>query len=268
VAAHHPSTSPQRVVPARAPFAQPPGCNRKQPAGPDGHHSLTTSGPAHTPLWPARGPSPTRVRRVTSIRLKARDIDNGIGKCLRRFLWQIMSDAAANVPMVILAGKLLRVGCRLGMRSAVGVALHGDGRNSNGRRRRQTRLEFVVLRFALDQPQPPAVVVNHHRNVIRIVERLSRAVERCIVKIPFRRRETPDQLVEVVAVRFIPRLATLRGEIELIPPCQLSLRRQRRPVGLLTPDQITAYRHHRRASLRPQRRNDIHRARAPIEATE
>ncbi len=102
--------------------------------------------------------------------------------------------------------------------------------------------------------------------MIRIVERLGRAVVGRIVEIPLGRRETPDQLVEVVAVRLITLVATLRCEIELIPPLQFSLRRQRCLAGCLTSDQIAAHRHNRLDPLRPQRRNDIDRARAPIEA--
>ena len=40
--------------------------------------------------------------------------------------------------------------------------------------------------LALGQPQTPAVVVDHNRYVIRIIERLSGALEGGIVEIPFR----------------------------------------------------------------------------------
>src|SRR4029453_13939120 len=55
------------------------------------------------------------------------------------------------------------------------------------------------------------------------------------------------------------------GEVVLVPPLELRLRRQGCPVRLLAADQISAYRDHRPAAMRPQRSDDIRRSGAPIE---
>ena len=62
--------------------------------------------------------------------------------------------------------------------------------------------------------------------------------------------------------------AAFGGEIILVPPLQLGLRRQRRLAGFLAADQITAHGDQRLAALRPQRRDDVGRSRSPIKAAD
>ena len=71
-------------------------------------------------------------------------------------------------------------------------------------------------------------------------------------------------LVELAPVRFVSRATALGGEIELVPPAVLRLRRQRELVALAVVDEITIYRDHGLAALRPERGDDVRRARSPV----
>jgi hypothetical protein len=79
--------------------------------------------------------------------------------------------------------------------------------------------------------------VNDNGDVIRIVECRSAALESGMVEVPFRRSELPDQFGEIAPVFVVAVAATVGGKIELVPPLQLGLGRQRYPTGLLTADQ-------------------------------
>ena len=85
-----------------------------------------------------------------------------------------------------------------------------------------------------------------------------------VAELPLRRRLMPDKFRKVVGVLPVTGLPTRSGKIELIPPRQLSLRRQRFFANLLTADQIPAHRDQGFHPLRPQRGDDIRRARAPV----
>jgi hypothetical protein len=85
---------------------------------------------------------------------------------------------------------------------------------------------MIVFRLAFSKSEPPAVIVDCNRDVIRIVEGGGAAVEGDVIEVPFGRSELPDQLRKIVAVFFIAGPATFGGKIELIPPLQLSLWRQ------------------------------------------
>ena len=52
--------------------------------------------------------------------------------------------------------------------------------------RRPLRFQIIVSLIAGRQADPLAIVVDHDRDVIRVVEGLSGALERCIVEMPFR----------------------------------------------------------------------------------
>src|SRR5262245_16067063 len=69
-------------------------------------------------------------------------------------------------------------------------------------------------------------------------------------------------------VFLVTRPAAFGGEIELVPPLKLSLGRQRHLAGLLAPDQVPADGDERFDALRPERRNDVGRPRAPVKAGE
>ena len=102
--------------------------------------------------------------------------------------------------------------------------------------------------------------------MIRIVEGRRAAIERGVIEGPLRRRELPDELGKIVRVFLVAGPAALGGEIVLVPPFELGLRRQRHLAGFLAADQIAAHGHHGLAALRPERRHDVGGPRAPIVA--
>src|SRR5215211_5840867 len=71
---------------------------------------------------------------------------------------------------------------------------------------------------------------------------------------------------ELAAVPVVAGPAAFGGEVKLVPPLKLGLRRQRELADRLTPDQVAAHGNERLAALRPQRRHDVGRPRAPVEA--
>ena len=87
--------------------------------------------------------------------------------------------------------------------------------------------QLVVLRFAFRQAQPPPVVMDDDRDMIRIVEGRGGAIERSVVEVPFGRRRLPDELVEVMRVLAVPDAAAFRRKVVLVPPSQFARRRQR-----------------------------------------
>ena len=99
---------------------------------------------------------------------------------------------------------------------------------------------MVILRLAFGQAEPPAVIMDHDGDVIRVVEGRCRAFEGGVVKIPFRRRELPNQLRELTPVFIVSGAAALRRKIILVPPLKLVLWRQGYLAGLLVADEITA----------------------------
>ena len=101
-------------------------------------------------------------------------------------------------------------------------------------------------------------------NVVRVVEARCTAIERGVIKVPLRRGDPPDKVCEVSPVFFIAGPTALRGEIVLVPPLELRFRRQRHSVCRETADQIAADRDKGFATLRPERRDDAGRARAPV----
>src|SRR3546814_10503483 len=96
--------------------------------------------------------------------------------------------------------------------------------------------QIVIPRLAFSEPQPPAVVVDHDANMIRIVERCRTASEGGIVEVPFRRSQLPDKLRKLLPVPCVAGLAPFGGEIVLVPPFEFGLRRQRHPARLQAAD--------------------------------
>src|SRR5258708_838845 len=106
--------------------------------------------------------------------------------------------------------------------------------------------------------------MDHDADVIRVVEGRGAALERGIVEVPVWRSELPNELRKVVPVLLVAGPAAFRGKIILVPPFELSLWRQRHLAGFLAADQITAHGDQGLAALRPERRDDVGRARSPI----
>src|SRR5450631_980663 len=98
------------------------------------------------------------------------DVDHGLGKCLRRFLRQIVPDPARNSPVRILARKFPGIGAWIQMRRAIGIAFHGNGGHGNDRTLRKPLVQIGIFRLAFGQGEPPPIIVDHDADVIRVVE--------------------------------------------------------------------------------------------------
>ena len=167
-----------------------------------------------------------------------------------------------------LAGEHLGIGAGVGMRRAIGVAFERDRRHADDGRLGELLLQLVILRLAFGKTEPPAVIVDHDRDVIGIVEGSGAALEGGVVEAPLRRGELPDQPGEIARVFLVAGAAALGGEVILVPPLQLGLRRQRRHAELLVADEIAAHRYHRLAALRPQCGDDVGGAGTPVAAAD
>src|SRR5829696_8330765 len=118
--------------------------------------------------------------------------------------------------------------------------------------------------FTLGQAWPPAVIVDHDIDVIRVVEGRRAAIERSVVELPF---GGPRAELEWRAARSASktRARTRHGRGRWQNRFGT---RQRHPAGFLVADQVTAHRDHALRTLRPERREDIGSPRSPIEAGE
>src|ERR1700684_1432916 len=120
----------------------------------------------------------------------------------------------------------------------IGIALEGDGRHRDDRRFSKALVQIVVFGFAFGQADSPAIIVDYDGDVIRIIEGRCGAIESGIVEIPFWRSELPNELRKIAPVLVVAGSTVFRRKVVLVPPCKLSLRRQRHHAG--TSDQITA----------------------------
>ena len=126
--------------------------------------------------------------------------DDSFGEGLRSFLRQIVSDAAVDRPVLVLAGEFPDVGARIRMWRAVGITLKRDGWHGDDGKLGKLLFEIVMLRLAFGQAEPPAIVVDHDRDMIGIFEGRSAAVKGGVVEVPSRRGDLPDELCEIARV--------------------------------------------------------------------
>jgi hypothetical protein len=78
------------------------------------------------------------------------------------------------------------------MRRAVCVAFERDGRHGDNRGRGELLLEFCEFRLTIGESKPPAIIVDHDRDVIWIVEGSRATRESRVIEGPLRRSELPD----------------------------------------------------------------------------
>jgi len=143
------------------------------------------------------------------------------------------------------------------MGRTVGVALERDGGHGDDRTTGEPFLELVVFSLAFGQPQPPAIVMKSDGDVIRVVEGRCAAIEGGVVEVPLRRGNPPDELRKVAPVHVVAGPAALGGEVELVPPLELGLRRQGQLAGSLAADQVAAHGHESRAAFGRERRDGL-----------
>jgi hypothetical protein len=90
------------------------------------------------------------------------DIHDSLNEGLRSLLRKIMTDAACDESIRVLARKFLRIGRSVRMRRAIGITFKGDCGHADGRSFGETLFQFVILRRALDQAETPAVDCSGH----------------------------------------------------------------------------------------------------------
>src|SRR5215217_6162417 len=196
------------------------------------------------------------------------DFDDSFGKGLRGFLRQIVANAALDDPVRIFAREFLGIGPGVRVGCTIGITFKGYGGHGDDRTFGKPLFQIVILRFAFSQAEPPAVIMDHDADVIRVVEGRCAAIERGIIEVPLWRSGLPNELGKVVAVCVVASPAAFRGEIILVPPLDLSLWRQRHLVGFRAADQITTHGDHGLAALWPECRDDVGRPRSPIKTGE
>jgi hypothetical protein len=162
------------------------------------------------------------------------------------------------------AGELPGIGGAVGRRS-VEIAADRDRGHIDDGSLEESLLECVVLALAVGEAQPPAVVVDDDVDVVGVVERRRAALVGRVVELPLRRRELPDQLVELTPVLGVAAPAALGGEVVLVPPAELGLRRQGLLVRLEVDDDVAADRDQPLQALRPQRGEGDRRPGSPVE---
>lgn len=95
-----------------------------------------------------------------------------------------MADAALDNAMRIFAGESLGIGTGVRMRRTVGIAFKSDGGHGDDREFGKPLFQVVIFRLTVSQAQPPAVIMNHDADMIRVVEGRCAAIERCIIEVP------------------------------------------------------------------------------------
>src|SRR5262249_20447621 len=98
------------------------------------------------------------------------NVNDGLSKSLRRLLRQVVSDAALNGEMLVSARELLGVSVGLEGGWAIGSALERIGGHRDDGALGKPLLQVVVFRLAFGETEPPAVIVDHDADVIRIIE--------------------------------------------------------------------------------------------------
>src|SRR6516164_5209173 len=154
------------------------------------------------------------------------------------------------------------------MRCTIGVTFKSNGGHADDRAFRKPPFQIVILPLTLSESEPPSIIMDDDGDVIRILEGRRAAIERRVVEIPLRRNRPPNELRKVVQIFAVAGPAAFRGEIILVPPFELSLRRQRYLAGFLAADQIAAHGDEGLTTFRPECRDNVARPRSPIKTSE
>jgi hypothetical protein len=150
----------------------------------------TTSVPPKITL-DQRAPSRHDNANAGERRLDFGDVDDRLGKGLWGFLRQVVPHAARDEPMLIFTREFAAISPGFRMGRAIGVAFEGDGGRGDAPTFGEPLFQIVIFRLASGQSEPPAIIVDHDRDMIRVFERRRRAIERGVIEVPLRRRELP-----------------------------------------------------------------------------
>ncbi len=81
-----------------------------------------------------------------------------------------MTDAARNVPVLVLTREFSAIGGGFQMRRAIRIAFKGDRRHRDNRRFVKPLFHMGIFRLTVGQREPKAVIMNDDGDVVRIVE--------------------------------------------------------------------------------------------------
>jgi hypothetical protein len=98
-------------------------------------------------------------------------------KDLWGFLRQAVPRATRDEPMLIFTGEFAAISRGFRMGRAIGVAFKGDGGHGDDRTFGELLSRSSYFRLASGQSEPPAIIVDHDRDMIRVFERRRRAIE-------------------------------------------------------------------------------------------
>jgi hypothetical protein len=98
------------------------------------------------------------------------DVDDRLGKGLWGFLRQVVPNAARDEPVLISTRELAAISRGFRMGRAVGVAFHSDRGNGDDGPLGEFLFQIVVFPLAVGEVEPPAVIVDHDGDVVRVVE--------------------------------------------------------------------------------------------------
>src|SRR5512140_2613041 len=94
----------------------------------------------------------------------------------------------------------------------VGIALKRDSGHVDDGGLCEPFFQIVILRFAFSYAEAPTIVVDDDGDVVRVVECRGAALKRRIVKVPFRRRELPNEFRKVATIFVITGPTAFGGE--------------------------------------------------------
>src|SRR5438067_12510503 len=149
------------------------------------------------------------------------DIDDSLGKGLGSFLRQIVPDAARDDPVFIAAREFPGIGTDLRVWCPIDIAFKSNRGHGDVRTFGELLFQIVIVRLAFSQSQPPAIIMDHDADMIRIVEGRGAALERGIIEAPLGRGELPDEPGKVAPILLVADPAALGGEVVLVPPLVL-----------------------------------------------
>src|SRR5205807_1725411 len=121
--------------------------------------------------------------------------------------------ASRDIPVFVPARELARIGTRRRVRSTISIALkcnrgHGDVRCFS-----EPFFQIVILRFTVSQPKPPAVVVYHDADMIRVVQGRGATLERGIIEIPSWGGGLPDEPGKLAPVFLVASPSALGSKV-------------------------------------------------------
>ena len=108
---------------------------------------------------------------------------------------QIVPDAPRDDAVRIATHEFPGIGTGLGMWGPIGIAFQRNRRHGDGRSLGEPLFQLVIVRLTFSQSEPPAIIMDHDADMIRIVEGRGAAIEGGIVEVPLWRSDLPNGLL-------------------------------------------------------------------------